>query len=85
MARRHLGADSENDARITAMRCLAKYGNESDIGSVAKLLNDDSIVYEFLDRGVVGQPRSIYALRMLPRQAASSLCRNRSIERWSLA
>lgn len=57
IARRHLSPSSDRETRVRALKCLARFGNEADIESVSKLLNDESIVYEFPDLGPIGLPR----------------------------
>jgi hypothetical protein len=57
VARRHLDASNNGETRVFALQCLARFGNEGDITSVSKLLNDELIVYEFTDQSNIGSPR----------------------------
>ena len=55
VARRQLDASTET--RVLALQCLSRFGNEADVPSVSKLLNDESIFCEFPDQGAIGLPR----------------------------
>ena len=57
IARRHLDATNDRETRVHALQCLARFGNEGDIASVSKLLNDELVVYEFTDQSDIGSPR----------------------------
>ncbi len=57
VARRHLDASSDSETRVYALQCLARFGNEADIASVSKLLNEELIIFEFPDQSAIGAPR----------------------------
>lgn len=57
VARRHLDGSNDRETRVRALQCLARFGNEGDIPAVAKLLNEELIVYEFNDQSLIGTAR----------------------------
>ena len=57
VARRHLDPSNDRETRVFALQCLARFGNEGDIASVSKLLNEELVVYEFTDQSDIGSPR----------------------------
>lgn len=57
VARRHLDQSTDYETRARALQCLAKFGNETDLENVAKLLNDETVIYEFTALRDQGFPR----------------------------
>ncbi len=57
VARRHLDPSSERETRVSALQCLARFGNESDIPTISALLQEETIVYEFTDQSDFGYAR----------------------------
>ncbi len=47
IARQHLGKQSDNDIRIAAFQCLARFGATTDIELAEPYLKDDTIVHQF--------------------------------------
>ncbi len=48
VARRHLKENSEVQVRALALQCISKYGEQSDVAAVVKLLKDDTVIYSLL-------------------------------------
>ncbi len=57
VARRHLDRATDYETRVRALQCLAKFGNETDLENVAKLLTEETVIYEFTVRKDQGIPR----------------------------
>ena len=66
VARRHLDSSSDVDTRVRALQCLARFGNESDVSNIAKLLDEEAVVYEFNDRNELGAFRNGIRVEDMP-------------------
>ncbi len=66
VARRHLDRATDYETRAQALRCLARFGNESDIENVAKMLTEETIIYEFTARKDQGLARDGIRVENMP-------------------
>lgn len=47
IARKHLGKQSDNDIRVAAFQCLARFGETTDLALAEQYLDDETIVRQF--------------------------------------
>ncbi len=66
VARRHLDGSSNFETRVSALQCIARFGNEADIANVAKLLDEETVVYQFTDRSELGALRDGIRVEDIP-------------------
>jgi len=66
VARRHLDRATDYETRVRALQCLAKFGNETDIENIAKLLSEETVIYEFTARKGQGLPRDGIQVENMP-------------------